>query len=156
MANTLIGQEKDRQDITVKIYFSSTLGDSPVMSHFMRGYADLIDSGHAGPFLVGTNRSRAIYLEIENKLVGYVVYDIHEDIPKTTWIIHGSINSEYRRRGLYTIINKYLEDQARKMGSKRVVSLVHTDNTAMLELGKAIGRNIVYHRLEKDLSQSEE
>jgi ribosomal protein S18 acetylase RimI-like enzyme len=151
MAEVILGEETDKLGSKVVVKFSSTLGNSPVVPIFLRAYAGLIESGHAFNYMSGSNKSKVIYAEIDDKIVGHIVYDLHDDIPKTAWVIFGGVDNSFQRRGIYKILNTYLETQAKKAGSTRIVSLVHADNTAMLELGKAVGRKQVFHRLEKEI-----
>jgi ribosomal protein S18 acetylase RimI-like enzyme len=151
MSDTVIGTETDKTGATVTVKFSATLGNSPVVPIFLRAYATLIESGHAFNYIAGTNKSKAVYAEIDGRIVAHLVYDIQDDIPKTTYVVFGGVDDAFKRRGLYTILNKYLEQQGKKAGSKKVVSLVHAENIAMLALGEAVGRKKVFHRLEKEL-----
>jgi ribosomal protein S18 acetylase RimI-like enzyme len=151
MAEIKLGTEVDKTGATVVIKYSPTLGGSPVVPIFLRSYAALIESGHALNYIAGTNKSKVIWTEIDGKIVGHLVYDIQDDIPKTTYVVYGGVDENYQRRGLYKMLNTYLEQQGKKAGSTRVMSLVHTDNESMLALGEAVGRKQTFHRLEKDL-----
>ena len=48
-------------------------------------------------------------------------------------------------------MHSHLEIAAREQGSKQIFSLVHVNNTAMLELNKKLDKNPVFHRMEKYL-----
>jgi ribosomal protein S18 acetylase RimI-like enzyme len=130
----------DKLGSQVVIKKSPTLGMSPVVSLFMRGYAELIDNGFAYNNLAGHNKNNVIYVEIDNEVAGFIVYEIQDDIAKTCWIIFGSVLEKFRRRGLYKIMHNHLEKIAKSQGSTQIFSFVHKDNTAMMKLNESLGK----------------
>lgn len=147
-----ISTEKDNLGSDVAIKRALTLGTTPIVPIFMREFANLIDQGFTTNNMVATNKSKVIYVEIDNVIAGFIVYDIqHDDVSKTCWILFGTVLESFRRRGLYKIMHRHLEMAAKEQGSKQIFSLVHVNNTAMLELNKKLDKNPVFHRMEKYL-----
>lgn len=136
---------------TVTVKHAPTIGGSPILPIFMKGYAELIEQGHALSFMMGTNKSKAMYAEVNGHIAGYIVYDIQEDILKTAYIVSGEILAPYRRQGIYQVLHRYLEESVKKLGSKRVNSMVNINNTSMIELNKIIGKNPTFLKMEKFL-----
>lgn len=147
-----LATEKDNLGSDVAVKKALTLGTTPIVPIFMREFANLIDQGFTTNNIVATNKSKVIYVEINNAIAGFIVYDIqHDDVSKTCWILFGTVLEPFRRRGLYKIMHSHLEIAAREQGSKQIFSLVHVNNTAMLELNKKLDKNPVFHRMEKYL-----
>lgn len=146
---TIIEKDKWGENVTIKHVMS--IGMTPIVPLFMSEFSKLIDQGHASSNMVGSNRSRAIYAEINNEVAGFIVYEIQEDVPKTCWIIFGTVLGHYRRRGLYKIMHTHLEQLVKHQGSTQIVSLVHVNNSSMLELSKQLNKHPVFYRVEKYL-----
>jgi ribosomal protein S18 acetylase RimI-like enzyme len=144
----ILATETDKLGSTVEIKYAASIGSSPVVAPFMHGYATLIEQGYAYSNLAGHNKNSAVYAEIDNEVAGFIVYDLQDDPAKTCWIIFGSVVEKFRRRGIYKMMHKHLENIARKSKSKQIFSLVHKDNVAMLELSKQIGKHPVLYRVD--------
>jgi GNAT superfamily N-acetyltransferase len=151
MEDLILGTELDRQGSPVEIKLAPTLGTSKIVPYFYRGYSKLIDAGHANNFLTGLNTSKVIYADIHGQLAGFIIFDYQQDIPKTTWIVYGGVEDTFQRRGIYQMLHKYLEKQARLHGSRQIHSFVHSENIAMLEVSKAIGKKPVFYKVEMNL-----
>lgn len=151
MTDTTLATEVDKLNCKVTIKFCDSIGGTPLVPLFMKNFSKLMEDGHAHYNFSGHNRCKAIYAEIDGKIVGHVVFEIIDDIFKTTWVILSAINTEYRRRGVYTMMHQHLEKQAKKLGSKKIASNVHVDNVAMKLNCEKLGRKTSYHRMEKEL-----
>jgi hypothetical protein len=151
MADITIATEKDKtgQDVTIKM--AQQIGGSPVMPFFLRNYAGLIDAGHSNPFMFGTNKSKAVYIEINGQVAGHIVYDILEDNYKTAWIVFSCVEDGFRRRGLYNIMHRHFEQIVRNAGSKRIASHVHVDNKVRQASCASVGMKPDFIRMEKTL-----
>ena len=151
MADTVIATEKDKTGATVTINWAKKLGGSIVVPFFLRNYAALIENGHSNSFIFGTNASKAVYAVIDDTVVGAIVYDTQEDAYKTAWIVLSSIDDNYRRRGIYTMLHKHFENVVKNEGSKRLASLVHVNNVVRQASCDAVGLKPNFLRMEKAL-----
>jgi hypothetical protein len=86
MADTLIDKVQDKTGAEVLIKLTDSIGGSPIVPFYLRHYSELIANGHAHPVIVGTNRHRAIYVEIDGEIAGHIVFEVLEDPYKTAWI----------------------------------------------------------------------
>ena len=139
----------DSTGVSVQINFSPTIGESPVLPIFLREYANLIDQGYAQYNMIGSNRSKAIYAVIDDKIIGIVVYDLADDITKTTWVNFSFVDQQFRKRGIFKILHQVLEEQVKTVGSKKICSTVHVNNDTMLKSAKSVGRLPIFYRTEK-------
>jgi hypothetical protein len=150
-ADILITKEKDKTGVEVSVKLAQQIGGSPVLPFFLRNYADLIDNGHSNPFLFGTNKSKAVYIEVDNEVAGHIVYDILDDAYKTAWIVFSCVEDGFRRRGLYMIMHRHFEQIVKNAGSKRIASHVHVDNKVRYASCEAVGMKPDFYRMEKTI-----
>lgn len=151
MTDTLVAKEKDKTGTDVIIRFANPISGTPAVPFFLKNYGKLIEDGYAHPIIAGTNKSKAIYATINNKIVGTIVFDIQEDVAKTAWIVFGCIDDNFRQRGLYKLIHKHLVTIAKNLGSTKVTSLVHVNNRAMLETSVKLGKKPIFYRVEMEI-----
>jgi hypothetical protein len=151
MADTLIDTVQDSTGEEVLIKLSNAIGGSPIVPFFLRHYSELIANGHAHPVIVGTNKHRAIYAEIDGKVAGHILFEIHEDSYKTAWITFSVIENDFRRRGLYDILHTHFEKFVKSIGSKKIASTVHVNNTVRQLSCAKVGMIPVFYRMEKEL-----
>lgn len=147
----IIATEKDTTGVTVNVRYVDEISDSPVVSFFLKNLGILIDNGFNLQYLTGSNKHKAVYIELNDKVIGHIVYDILEPPTKTAWITLSAVDENYKRRGLYTILHKYFEQQIALTGSKKIGSLVHVDNLARQASCKKVGMKPVFIRMEKEL-----
>lgn len=138
-------------DMMVEIYFAPTIADSPVLPTIFRAHADLMEAGWANYSHLTNNRSKAVYAVLDQKIVGFMTYDFQDDIWKTCWVYLSFVDPNFRQNGIFKVLHKHLEDQAQKNGSRKICSLVHTDNQPMIASGISVGRYPNYLRTEKKL-----
>jgi ribosomal protein S18 acetylase RimI-like enzyme len=152
MIDNIIAVEKDVTGAEVVIKHTNTLGNCPIVPFFMKNFAELIESGFAHNFITFSNKSKAIYIEIDDQIVGHIVYDFRpDDVLKTAWIIFSCVEKGYRQRGLYNIMHRHLEETVKKAGSKKIASYVHISNSARLASCKSVGMEPHCYRMEKEL-----
>jgi len=147
----IIATEADKQGLTVNVRWADEIGNTPVVSFFLRNLAQLIDMGHSTQMISGANKHRAVYIEYNNQVIGHIVFDMLEPPVKTAWIVLSAIDPAYKRRGLYTILHNHFERIVKEMGAKKIASFVHVDNTARQRSCEQVGMAPVYLRMEKDL-----
>lgn len=151
VAKSNLAVEKDKFGVDVEIKYCQLLGGTPNMTFFLSQFLKLIQNGHAHPHMAGNNRSKAVYATIDNRIVGQITFDILDDYAKTTWIVLSSVDEEFRGRGIYTMLHKHLETLMLELGSRKLASHVHIDNTVRQASARKVGLKPVYYRMEKDL-----
>jgi hypothetical protein len=148
---TIISTEQDRTGQLVNVRYADEIGNTPVVSFFLKRLTELIDTGHGLPYLAGTNKHRAVYIELDEQVIGHIVYEIQELPTKTAWIVLSAIDGDYKRRGLYTILHGHFERLAIQAGAKKIASFVHVDNLARQKSCEQVGMVPIYYRMEKEL-----
>jgi GNAT superfamily N-acetyltransferase len=152
MSFVVLAKELDLTGAEVTVKSVVSIGHNPIVPVLMRNYADLIEQGYSNFHVGFANRSKAIYLEIDDKIVGHIVYDVlPDDALKTAWIQLSYVDPSFRKRGLYNIMHKYFEQTIKECGSKRIASYVHPNNTARLASCESVGMSVRFHRMEKYL-----
>jgi GNAT superfamily N-acetyltransferase len=146
-----ITMETDRKGRVVEIGYSNNIGGTPIVPFFLKNYAKLMEDGFAHPFIMGTNKSKAVYAVANGEIVGHIIFDIQEDAYKTTWIVFSCVDEQYRGRGLYKLMHKHLESVVKNMGSQKIASHVHLDNKTRQASCVAVGMLPVFYRMEKML-----
>lgn len=144
---------KDKTGAMIKIKHVNEMGNSPVMLFYLKEYAKLIEANMAHPVLGANNNTPAIYAEINNHVVGVIVYRIETDPLKTTWKILSAVDHEYQRRGIYQLIHFHLEKYVKAQGSKKIASHVHVTNVAAHKGNKSVGLEPTWYKMEKNLTK---
>jgi GNAT superfamily N-acetyltransferase len=142
---------KDKTGVDVKIKHINKMGNSPVMLFYLKEYASLIEAGMAHPVLGATNDSPAMYAEIDDQVIGIIVYKIENDTLQTTWKILSAVDAQYRKRGIYQMIHAQLEKQVKTQGSRKIASLVHVTNVPAHKGNRSVGLEPVWYKMEKNL-----
>lgn len=152
MTDSLLTTVLDKTGASIQIFLAQSLsGNATIFPYFLKNYAELIEQGFSHPILVGSNKTKSVYAVIDNQVIAAVVFEIQEDVSKTTWLLLSIVSKEYRKRGIFKILHKILEEVVKSLGSKKIASLVHIDNSAMLASCKSVGRELVFYRTEKQL-----
>lgn len=151
-----IGSEPDSTGAIVTATYMEAIGGSRIVPVLMKNFVKLIEDGHAGKWVTFNNKSKAVYIEIDNKIVGHIVYDHRsDDLFKTAWIILSWVDENYRRRGLYKILHKYFEKVLKETGSTKIASYVSVNNAARLASCESVGMIKHCYRMEKHLEQND-
>ena len=145
----VIGQELNKHNQTVVVKLADAIGGTPVLPFFLKNFAALIEQGYAHPLMAGTNASKAVYVEIDNKVVAHIVFDILKDAYNTAWIIFSCVDENYRNLGIYKIMHKYFEIEAKKLGSTKIASHVHVDNIPRRASCESVNMHPEFYRMEK-------
>lgn len=144
-----LAKEFDKLNEYVTIKFCNSLGGSEIIPFFLKNFSKLMDDGFSHYHFAGHNKCRAVYAEIDGKIVGHIVFDLLDDVFKTAWIVLSAIDLKYQRRGLYTLMHKHFEEQAKKLGAKKLASHVHVNNIARQLSCEKVGMKPIYYRMEK-------
>jgi len=147
----IISTEADKQGMMINVRYAEEIGNTPVVSFFLKSLAGLIDSGYSLQMIAGANRHRAVYIEHNNLVIGHIVFEMLDPPVKTAWIVLSSIDPNFKRRGLYTILHGHFERIVKEMGARKIASFVHVDNIARQKSCAQVGMVPVYYRMEKDL-----
>jgi len=150
----ILGNAFDKTGNNVIVKYSTYVGAGPkeLLSLYYRGMADCIDDGHAGSQIEIHNNCRAVYAEMDNKVVGACVIDWDPTVSKSVYIVFTIIDKDYRGRGLYKIIFDYLEQEARRLGAMEITSTVHINNEKNLVARKSVGMMPVVYKTQKQLN----
>ena len=151
MTDKILTTEKDKSGADIVIKSADVLAYSPVLPFFMKAQADLMAAGHSTTMFIAPNKSRAVFAEHNNQVVGCIVYDFKDDYLKLAYIVAGAVDPKYRGKGIYSILHRHLEAVAKSLGCTKIRSDVHPDNTTMINTMKALGKEITYYRVEKNI-----
>lgn len=129
----------------------NAMGNTPAMLFYLRQYLELNEAGLAHPVLTANNNSSAVYAEINNTIVGIIVYRLEDDPLKTTWKILSAVDEHFRGRGIYRAMHSALERHVATMGSKKIASHVHLNNLPAQKSNGAVGLEPVWFKMEKTI-----
>lgn len=150
MNNYHLGTVEDKTGEQVEIFHCKDLIMSPIYTKFLRSIADLIDTGFRYFGKTWEDEDCGVlYAKINNVTVGHLVYSRSQ--AGVLWVIEGSVEEEFRRRRIYTILYEFLETIAKENKAAAILSLVHVDNVARVESAKAYGMVPVYYQMIKEL-----
>lgn len=142
---------EDKTGVPIVIKVADVLAYSPVLPFFMKVHADLMTAGFATNMFIATNKSKAVYAELNGSIVGCIVFDFKDEYIKSAFIIAGAVDQKCRGRGIYSILHKNLETVAKALGCTRIRSDVHPNNVSMLNTMKSLGKEVAYYRTEKNI-----
>lgn len=138
--NKILGTVPDKNANNVVVYYADQIQHAPnaLLAFYYRNMADLLDAGYASSQVEIHNQCKAIYVKIDNKIVGTCVFDWFPTT-FTAHVVFTAIDKEYRGRGLYRIIFDFWEKQARELGARQITSEVNVNNTDSLNARKSVG-----------------
>jgi ribosomal protein S18 acetylase RimI-like enzyme len=151
MSDRILITTQDKAGTEIVIKSADILGYSPVLPVFMTHQVELMNAGYANRVFIATNRSKAVYAEVNGTIVGEIVYDVKEEAIKFAYIIAGTVVPTYRGRGIYKILHQQLEVVAKSLGCSKIRSEVHPDNKPMVATLESLGKRVTYYKVEKDI-----
>lgn len=128
------------------IHYDESLNYSDSFVFFLREYAKLIELGHANPVTTWNTDTRVVWASMEGKPVGVMAFSFNKNT-KAGWIYLSSVDPEYRRRGIYQAMHKRMREELKKLGAKKVESLVHVSNDGMVKAAATLGMEPQYYRM---------
>lgn len=150
MNNYRLGIVTDKTDAQLEIFHCNELITSPVYTKFLRSIADLIDTGFRYFGKTWEDEDCGVlYAKSNDVIVGHLVYSRSQ--AGVVWVIEGSVEEEFRRRGIYTILYEFLENIAKEHKAAAILSLVHVNNIARIKSAEAYGMVPVYYQMIKEL-----
>jgi hypothetical protein len=144
-------KNKNEQEVIVK--YCSRLQQAPteLITLYYSQMGELYNNGHGpGWVATSTNNHLAIYTEIENEIVGFIIFDYSKD-KLQSWISLSAVKENYRKQGLYQIMHDSLETITKKLGGIEIASFTHVDNIARLKSAESVGMLATHYRLSKSL-----
>ena len=150
MKEQLLSVQTISTDKELKIFHSQTLSMSPAYPLFLKGVAFLIENKFVDSSINWSDDSHgAVYATVDNVVVAQLVYQKNNSLLFT--IVEGYVAPEFRRLGIYTLLNSHLEDVARQLKCYAIGISVHVDNSVGVELSKKIGFNPISYKMRKVL-----
>lgn len=148
----IIGREKSRTGSEVIIHLlkiDEITKDLNVF--FLRRWADLVESGHASSNYLPSHSSgstRILYATIDGEIVGHILFEFTSS--KDSFIHFTVVEEKFRKHGLYLVMHKYYDKIMRHSKISRSKSMLHADNTAIIEAAKKNGYSVEYYRMIKE------
>ena len=90
-------------------------------------------------------------VKIDNKIIGFIWFEILLKNPEIAEIISLWIDPEFRKQGIATALKQELEIVAKDKGFKKIRTNVYSSNKSMLDLNLKLGYKIIRYDLEKEL-----
>jgi ribosomal protein S18 acetylase RimI-like enzyme len=142
--------DKTGQIVEVKFCNQASIGPAELMSFFYKNLAELIDAGHGLQWPGYSSKSMAVYLEIDNVIVGHIMFNFNADM-KQTHIVLSAVDKNYRNRGLYKILHYELMKVSKKLGATQITSFVHINNTIMKTAAQSVDYSPQFYKMLKDI-----
>ena len=138
--NTILATVLDKTGKEVVVKYCEYVGAGPkaLLSFYYRSIADTIDNGHASTTIEIHDKCKAVYVEIDDKIVGACVVEWRASI-QSIYVVLTAIDKEYRGRGLYKIIFNYLEQKSKDLGAGEITSIVNINNEDSINARKSVG-----------------
>jgi hypothetical protein len=145
-----IRQDKTGTNVVVKHCRSLVAGPVELLAFYYEYKSKLLKNGHGHTHIDATDTHQAIYLEIDNTIVGHIVFNYIRD-QKRTWIDLSAVHEDYRRRGLYCILHDYFEQVSKEQGAIEISSFIHVDNIGRLKSAEVKGFKPQFYRMTKKI-----
>lgn len=148
----LIKTVADKTSKEVQVKYVDNVGTGPVelVSFFFKYYHKLLDDGLGSPWMSMHNGCHAVYVEIDGKIVGHIIFDVFPAQDRT-WIVLSAVDEDYRGRGLYKILHEEFEKITKQLGCSQITSFVHVNNIARLKSAESVGFYPQFYRMHKQL-----
>lgn len=148
----IIGREKSRNGADVAIHLLKIDEISKDLNvFFLRQWADLVENGHASSNYIPSHSSgstRILYATIDGEIVGHILFEF--TTAKDSFIHFTVVDERFRRHGLYQLMHKFYDKVMRHSKISRSKSMLHADNTAIIEAAKKNGYSVEYYRMVKE------
>ena len=130
--------DKTGKDVVVKYCEYIGAGPKSLLAFYYRNMADAIDEGYTHTTVEIHDKCKAVYVEIDDKIVGTCVVEWRSSI-QSLYVVFTAIDKEYRGRGLYKIIFYFLEQKARELGAGEITSIININNETSINARKSVG-----------------
>jgi len=138
--NTILATVTDKTGKEVVVKYCEHIGAGPraLLSFYYRSIADTIDAGHAATTVEIHDKCKAVYVVIDDKIVGACVVEWRAPI-QSLYVVLTAIDKDFRGRGIYKIIFDFVEQKAKELGAGEITSIVNIDNEASINARKSVG-----------------
>lgn len=133
-----------------RFIYKEHVAHAPCLPLLYRGYAEIIENGYSMPVVGWENTDPCVYLlDDSDTVVAAMILKINLD---TLWINFSCVHPDHRGKGVHKHISLELEKLAKeKLNCKRITSLVHVNNTAIINASAKVGMNPTWLRMLKVL-----
>ncbi len=147
--DTILSHETMKDGTPIEVLFTTDVSKSRLHSFYLRQYAELIDRKLTYPmtFPLIDNFS-AVYVTANDEILGHIVYKVGTE-NKLSYIVLSAVRGDLRGNGLYEIMHKHFEHQAKINGSRYISSWTHKNNTSRQRSAAKVGLEIKYIVLGK-------
>ncbi len=146
-----VGDVVDKLGGSLTLYSSDSIANTPVVSLFLKVYAEIIDKGFANPNIPFNNKCRVVWVERpDGKVAGGICFQ-HDQEAKLSWIILSFTSPDERGKGINGICHDQVEKVSKFIGATQLCSLVHIQNESRLKSAKKVGFEPQYYRMFKKL-----
>jgi len=91
-----------------------------------------------------------ILLENRGEVIAGIIYTVN---PKSIGILSGFVKEQHRGNKIYKTLHQYLDKVAKHHDKKHIVSWIHVNNNAMLQIVPALGYKTVCHLVHRKVSE---
>jgi hypothetical protein len=126
------------------------IGGTILVPLFYKHIAELMKAGHCThkTFYLVTDSTQAIIAEVDDKIVGFLIFN-HDKEMKTMYNALGHINIDYRRRGIFELINKSWHTHAKINNTDYVQGYISVENGVSVKAHRKMGYDLF---ISKDFS----
>lgn len=150
--NKLLEQIIDSQGNTINIKYVENLFEGDTYNFFLSQIEELKSSGYRIEKSLPLSGS-AIIAELNQTIIGIVAYNTNlRKSENLVWLILGSVDKEYRKKGIYKLMRKHFEFLSKNQGFVGVASHIHQNNQIALEASQNLGAEKIYHYMIKWLT----
>ena len=135
----------------MQIRYAGSINGNTATPFFLAAYSSLMDAGSTHPVLLNTHKSEVIYVTINTKVVGLLVFVMQADVYRTCYVQFTHVHPDYRSLRIFDKMFYALEERVKKQGCKKMTANIHVQNQSMLAILARIGATTVFHKVEKNL-----
>jgi hypothetical protein len=154
---TQLATETDGSGNIIEIMHCDSITEVPTLFTFViRQAADLIDKKMMYVRTQWEDNDSSVYVLVNGKFAGNTVYNVGgpTNVPNLLWVVLSAIDEEFRGRGLYATLQKYLEQIGRDKECKYKASMIHKKNTSSLRASEKTGSFPTFNYMIKDISSN--
>jgi hypothetical protein len=137
-------------DILIKHCNSMGIGPNELIVFFYRSLAEVIESNQASTWPSYNFKSQAVYAEVDGRVVASVVFNYSSE-KKQVYVVLSAVDSAFRRKGLYKIMQNEVAKLGKSMGAIEVTSFIHTSNQITLAASKSCTFEPTYYKMIRKL-----
>jgi len=136
--------------IESSVYHSGTLYNLPIVPTLLKDAASLIETGNAFPTIFLKNNQDIIWIENNEDVISFIVFDKMVDEKPICHIHFSWVNSKHRGNGIRSIIQNYLETFCIKNNIFVISTQTFVKNKEIDKSYEKIGLNpVTYMRYKK-------